>query len=248
MTVANPYRQTAVIDGMTVHSRILRAGGLFTRHLGTALRLLDIGCGAGEGTVHLQHVLGATEAHGIDIVEDSLTLARQKGIHGILLDADGAALPYPSGYFDAVFIGDTIEVFRDTDRVLDETRRVLAPGGLLVCSTANLAAWFNRIALPLGYQPFPVEVSYLHSPGRPRSVAARLGGSPMFRVFTLRALVDLLRIHEFAIVDVVGDRLPSLPTRPRLPLFPAVLNAIDGWCAHIPALSARVIVAAAHRR
>jgi SAM-dependent methyltransferase len=248
MTIANPYRQAVVIDGTTVHSRIVRAGWLFSRHLGTARRLLDIGCGAGEGTAYLQRLLGAVEAHGVDILEDGITLARRKGIHGVLLDADGAALPFPDGYFEAVFIGDTIEVFRDTDRVLDEAHRVLAPGGLLVCGTANLAAWFNRIALPLGYQPFPVEVSYVHSPGRPRSVAAKLGGSPMFRVFTLRALVDLLRIHEFTIVGVVGDRLPSLPTRPKLPFSLAVLNMIDGWCARIPALSARVIVAATPKR
>jgi SAM-dependent methyltransferase len=244
MSVANPCQKAVVIDGMAVHSRILRAGRLFARHLGSARRLLDIGCGAGEGTVYLQGVLGAREVHGVDILEDGLRLARAKGVQGILLDADGAVLPYPDGHFDAVFLGDTIEVFRDTDGVLAEARRVLAPGGLLVCSTANLAAWFNRIALLLGYQPFPVEVSYVHSPGRPRSVAARLGGGPMFRAFTLRALKDLLQIHAFTVVDVVGDRLPSLPTRPRLPLSLAVLNAIDGLCAHVPVLSARVIVAA----
>lgn len=244
MTIADPYRETVVIDGLTLHSRIVKSGRLFSRHLGRARRLLDIGCGAGEGTVYLQGILGASETHGIDILEDALRLAREKGVEGLHLDADGAELPYPDGHFDAVFLGDTIEIFRDTDRVLAETRRVLSPAGLLVCGTANLAAWFNRGALLLGYQPFPVEVSYLHSPGRPRAVAERLGGSPMFRVFTLRALVDLLRIHEFAVLDVVGDRLPSLPTRPKLPWPLAVLNAIDGWCAHIPALAARVIVAA----
>jgi 2-polyprenyl-3-methyl-5-hydroxy-6-metoxy-1,4-benzoquinol methylase len=52
-----------------------------------------------------------------------------------------------------------IEHLRDTDGFMIELQRVLKPGGIAVISTNNLASWHNIVALMLGAQPFPADVS-----------------------------------------------------------------------------------------
>ena len=53
-----------------------------------------------------------------------------------------------------------IEHLYNPDHMLEECRRVLKPGGLLIISTPNLQAWYNRILFLFGVQPIFYEVSH----------------------------------------------------------------------------------------
>lgn len=101
------------------------------------LRVLDAACGAGYGTALLAEV-GAS-AHGIDIDEDSVEHATAHyAAENLSFEvASIAELPFADGSFDLITSFETFEhVDSDTqDRFLSETRRVLAPGGVLVIST-----------------------------------------------------------------------------------------------------------------
>jgi len=100
---------------------------------------------------------------------------------------------------DFVIMSEVIEHLVDPDGTLDEVRRILVPGGLLLLSTPNMAAWFNRLLLPLGVQPVFTEVSLRGIYGRPGTeVVGHL------RVFTHRALVGLLRASGFTEVTITG--------------------------------------------
>jgi hypothetical protein len=59
------------------------------------------------------------------------------------------------------------------------------------------------------------------------------------RVFTLRALKELLKIHGFKILAVKG----SCAQLPRDMRFKGLFKAIDGFFAKFPSLSYRVVVA-----
>jgi 2-polyprenyl-3-methyl-5-hydroxy-6-metoxy-1,4-benzoquinol methylase len=100
-------------------------------------RVLDAGCGIGYGSNMLAQA-GATEVTGVDIAESVIEAARPGAAPGVTLQAgDVAALDFPAESFDLVVCFEVIEHVEDTDGVLDELARVLAPGGLLLISSPN---------------------------------------------------------------------------------------------------------------
>jgi SAM-dependent methyltransferase len=100
-------------------------------------RVLDAGCGIGYGSNMLAEA-GAAEVHGVDIAEPVIEAAGQAAAPGVAFSAgDVAALDFGADLFDLVVCFEVIEHLEDTDAVLDELARVLAPGGLLLISSPN---------------------------------------------------------------------------------------------------------------
>ncbi len=95
-------------------------------------RVLD--CGTGAGHTALLLAPRAREVVGVDITEEMLAearaLAKQRGLANVTFEAaDACALPYESGSFDVVSNRQSAHHYADLGRALDETRRVLRPGG-----------------------------------------------------------------------------------------------------------------------
>jgi arsenite methyltransferase len=114
----------------------LRPGGsALTRQLieqarfGAGQRILDLGCGCGDGTALLGEY--GCRPCGLDADFDALALARQRhpGLDWVL--ADGGALPLASGSLDGVLAECSLSLMADRDRTLAECRRLLRPGGKL---------------------------------------------------------------------------------------------------------------------
>ena len=72
-------------------------------------------------------------------------------------DLASGPLPFEDGAFGAVFAGEIIEHLVDTAGFLAELHRVLAPGGVAVITTPNLASFENRVRMLLGRYPNFVE-------------------------------------------------------------------------------------------
>jgi SAM-dependent methyltransferase len=169
-------------------------------------RLLDIGCGPGRNLEAIHRVRPGADLHGIDIGRGVEGVLQELGFTGHQCDAS-EKIPYPDAFFDAVVCGEVIEHVVDTDNLLREVRRVLIPGGTLIITTPNLAYAVNRIMLLFGLQPFFSETSMQCNLGRRFSFLGQ--GNEVqghLRIFTLPALLDILRLNGFQVQSTTGYR------------------------------------------
>jgi SAM-dependent methyltransferase len=107
---------------------------------GTALSVLDVGCGAGT-----QCQFWVDRGHdylGIDINEPLVRLARERaaesGRSRARFEVSSAThLPFPNASFDICLLPELLEHVADWRTCLDEAVRVLRPGGVIYVSTSN---------------------------------------------------------------------------------------------------------------
>jgi SAM-dependent methyltransferase len=189
------------------------------RDTGSPAVIVDVGCGDGTGTSLAARANPGHRFVGLDWSAHVLGRAQSRGLTLVRADVERAALPIASGSADVVIMSDVIEHLVDPDSALDEALRVLKPAGTLLLSTPNLAAWYNRGLLALGVQPIFTEVSIRGVFGRPGSqVVGHL------RLFTRRALVELLAARGFGAIRVTGACYHDVPA----PLRP-LDRAFSAW-------------------
>lgn len=105
-------------------------------------RVLEIGYGSGFFQYELGHRAGLSL--GVDVHPHGARVAsrlRRDGIAAALLRADGSILPLRNASVDAVIIVSALEFVSDPAACLAECRRVLRPGGWLVCVRPRPLAW-----------------------------------------------------------------------------------------------------------
>lgn len=92
-------------------------------------QILELGCSGGQLMQELRG-LGYTRITGIDISADAVSLCRNAGLDARLMDAQ--TLAFDDESFDVLTASDVLEHLQDERRALQEWRRVLKPGGLLI--------------------------------------------------------------------------------------------------------------------
>lgn len=117
--------------------RIVRR--LLQPHLGSRpLMILDAGCGTGGILAELGE-LGTVTA--LDPVHEAAGFCAGRGVER-LVQGSVVQLPFPDGTFDLVTSLDVIEHVEDDGAALEEMRRVLKPGGLLLLTVpAHMFLW-----------------------------------------------------------------------------------------------------------
>lgn len=107
------------------------------REMGPAKRVLDVGCGTGRQT--LGAVAAGDRVVAMDFSYPMAHATRERlrreapGAPAAVIVADAQHLPFRDGSFDAAIALGVVGFVPDRGRMLDEARRVLAPGGTLVC-------------------------------------------------------------------------------------------------------------------
>jgi SAM-dependent methyltransferase len=101
-----------------------------------------LNAGAGQGS--FSRVL---EARGFEVVSTDVSPAAcdvlSRRVRGPVVRADVTALPFADERFDAVVLGEVIEHVADDVSALEETRRVLRPGGVAALSVPAHPSWFG---------------------------------------------------------------------------------------------------------
>ena len=95
--------------------------------------LLDAGCGTGGFLRRAETAWPSLALDGIDRSPLAVQLARTRVARAAIAEGDVHALPYDDGRFDAIVLADVL-YHRDVDppRALEECRRCLRPGGVVV--------------------------------------------------------------------------------------------------------------------
>jgi len=148
------YEEFAASGGQILSNRLATA--LAYADVQPGIRVLDVGCGRGEGLIWLMRQ--GADAWGLDYATDALHLARiaiqsadlEAGRRYRLLAANACYLPFPSGSFDRVLMLDIVEHLHpwELEQALGEVQRVLKRGGKLVVHTApNL--WYYQFGYRL---------------------------------------------------------------------------------------------------
>ena len=109
----------------------------FSARLARGKRVLDMGCGAGYGSAELAKQ--ALKVTGLDISSDAVAHAREHfaSPNVEFVEGSAAAAPLPDQSFDLIVAFEVIEHLADWRKLLEEARRLMAPGGQFVVSTPN---------------------------------------------------------------------------------------------------------------
>jgi SAM-dependent methyltransferase len=176
-------------------SRLRKAFALLAQERGRG-RALDVAAGSGIASELL--AAQGWEVSAIELSESLVEQIRTRGIEDVRVHELGSGpLPFPADTFRAVFAGEILEHLVDTAGFLEDVRRVLASGGVLLLTTPNLASLENRVRLLLG--------------GYPRWVDAELGGEGHVRAYTVPVLRRQLERLGFRVEAVKGNFVPIVP-------------------------------------
>jgi SAM-dependent methyltransferase len=91
---------------------------------------LEPGCGRGEFLEEFRKL--GLECKGIDLSEFSGSLCPEVEVKK-KVDLENDIWPFPDNYFDIIYNKSLMEHLRNPDKFLKEARRVLKPGGKIIC-------------------------------------------------------------------------------------------------------------------
>lgn len=103
-------------------------------------KVLDIGCGGGSLTYLLAkagaETVGAeNEELGLQLARENLASVSEKHLRCTFVHASAYKLPFEAESFDVVVSCEVIEHLRKPERMLNEAKRVLKPGGKFILTT-----------------------------------------------------------------------------------------------------------------
>lgn len=162
-----------------IHRVINRYGNPGTRDR----KILDVGCGTGSVLESLAH---KGDLYGVDTSAYALKLCNAKG-NFKLKRMNAEKLSFPENFFDVIIMSDIIEHVDDDIKVIENCRRILKTGGILIITVpAHMYLWnyddarlghkrrYNKMMLKSLASGFNVEkISYIHFFTYPLAVLAR---------------------------------------------------------------------------
>jgi SAM-dependent methyltransferase len=111
-------------------------------------QVLEVGCGAGVDLARFAR--GGADVTGVDVAASAIALARanfaQQQLRGRLEVADAEHLPFADATFDLVYAHGVVQYTANPQALVDESYRVLRPGGTAIFQVYNRVSWLNALS------------------------------------------------------------------------------------------------------
>jgi len=179
---------------------------------------LDLGCDDGVLTSEISKQIGTNNSYGAEIVEESIELARKKGVVVKKFDLNNK-FDFEDNVFDVVHANQVIEHLYNSDNFIGEIFRVLKPGGYAIISTENASSWCNIFASIMGWQIFSLTNISTIKPGIGNPIALHRNDDPILeswnhiRVYNIWGLREYLKVFNFKIEKIKGSGYFPLPAK-----------------------------------
>jgi 2-polyprenyl-3-methyl-5-hydroxy-6-metoxy-1,4-benzoquinol methylase len=165
-----------------------------------SLKILDIGCG--QNCELFKSKADDDRYYGCDFY-DKVNENIDEYIK-IDLNEESLSKRLEGRKFDIIFCGEVLEHLFSPDDLLDEIKRLMLNGSILILSTPNLAYLPNRLLLLFGISPLFLENSSEFKLGRKYKFLGQSNETEgHIKVFTFGALVDLLKLKEYKIIKII---------------------------------------------
>ena len=160
-------------------------------------KVLEVGCDSGLFSMILKEKFDI-ELKAVEIVEEKIKTAKQRGINVQKTDIEKDKLPFNDNYFDMVIFAEVIEHLSNPLPILSEIKRVVKPTGTVIISTPNAVGFSARYSHLLGASPH-------HPPFLETKSSKGDYGIHHFE-FTIKQFKDLLEKNGYKIEKVVFSR------------------------------------------
>ena len=152
-------------------------------------RVIEIGCGIGTDLVRFAR--GGAIVTGVDLSDTAVRLAKTNfdvnGARGRFVIGDGAALPFPNNSVDVVYAHGVLQYSADPRAIVEESQRVLRPGGRAIFMVYNRVSWLMALS-------------------RIMNVGLEHADAPGLRLYSIDEFRTLVR--GFTGVSIVPERFP----------------------------------------
>lgn len=198
-----------------------------------AARVLDLGAGMGKLSVEAAlrggQLVAVEPGDGLGKLIGERLAAENDGLHGAVVQAAGEDLPFHDGCFDLVISLQVLEHVTDPYKVLQESFRVVKPGGFFYLTCENYlsfwephyqVAWFPLMPKSLGSlylrlrglspEFLNASITYVTRPGV-RSMLRRCGFISV-RERKVKSLIEspsLIKVRRKRLIVTVMSRLIS---------------------------------------
>jgi len=215
-------RNSVSLDAWLTSSTLSRFRDLVPRPSLGETTLMDIGCY--QPAIGYYVALGWRDIIGIAKEEGECNASRcyvtDNGAtaRNLILDVETEKIPQPDNSVDAVLMMEVFEHFGlDPMHALVEANRVLKPGGLLVFSTPNAAAFNNLFRIMRGGTPYLGMEFSGFSTNRHN------------RIYDCHELREILRAAGFAIEICTSRTYDQNPLPPKGKIFRVLSKISDSW-------------------
>jgi ubiquinone/menaquinone biosynthesis C-methylase UbiE len=183
----NPYKFPWIMDRIEKEARLLQG-----KHL------LEIGCGMGYDS--LEFLKRGVKVTATDLTPNAVAIAKQHfKVEGVQAEevrtANALELPFEDNTFDAVWANGVLHATGDTERAIQEARRVLKPGG-----RAIISHFYRK----------PSWMYLLHHLGR-ENIEYKEEDPPVNEFYTEGQILEMFKGYQ--VIEAVQEHYRALPVR-----------------------------------